>query len=205
VPRPSLNLEPAHTALVISECQNNVVGPDSMLPALAAAAAPVLPVIARLAGAARKAGVPVVHLTFSPVLGNRSSNVHTPLLATANRQEFGGDGAAESRAGQVVEEIGTEPGDLVLRRHTGVSPTHNTELFALLRNIGVRSVLLAGVSLNVAIPVATTELADEGFRVAIARESVAGTPAEHAESMLRHTLRHLAVITTVDEVVAAWS
>jgi hypothetical protein len=32
-----------------------------------------------------------------------------------------------------------------------------------------------------------------------------GTPAEHAESIMRHTLRFLAVITTADEVIAAWS
>jgi hypothetical protein len=34
---------------------------------------------------------------------------------------------------------------------------------------------------------------------------VAGTPAEHAESMLRYTLRFLATITTADDVIAAWS
>ena len=65
--------------------------------------------------------------------------------------------------------------------------------------------MLAGVSLNVAIPVAAVELADEGFSVAVARETVAGTPAEHAESMMRYTLRFLATITTADEVISAWS
>jgi nicotinamidase-related amidase len=72
-------------------------------------------------------------------------------------------------------------------------------------NLGVRMVVLAGVSLNVAIPVAMSELADEGFSVAVARDTVAGTPAEHAESMMRHTLRFLAAITTADQVIAAWS
>jgi nicotinamidase-related amidase len=86
-----------------------------------------------------------------------------------------------------------------------MSPTHSTELFALLRNLGIRTVVLAGVSLNVAIPVAAVELADEGFSIAVARDTVAGTPAEHAASMMRHTLRFLAAITTADEVLAAWS
>jgi nicotinamidase-related amidase len=86
-----------------------------------------------------------------------------------------------------------------------MSPTHSTELFALLRNSGVRTVVLAGVSLNVAIPVAAIELADEGFGVAVARDTVAGTPVEHAESIMRHTLRFLATITTADDVIAAWS
>lgn len=203
MPRPSFDLDPAHTAFVISECQNGTVGPSTMLPQLALAAAPVLPVIARLARAARKADVPVVHLTYVPALGNRSSNRNAPLMARTSEQSDAW--TAGHDAGQVVDEIGVEPGDLVLPRHTGMSPTHNTELFALLRNLGVTSVLLAGVSLNVAIPVATTELADEGFQVVIARDAVAGTPVEHGESMLRHTLRYLAAITTADEVIATWS
>jgi nicotinamidase-related amidase len=203
MPRPDLTLDPDHTALVVVECQTGTVGADSALPALAEAAVPILPVIGRLARAARKAGVRVVHLTYVPVFDGRSTNRNTPLQqgiqAATSGWMAGGPGT------QVVGEIGAEPGDLVLPRHSGMSPTHSTELFALLRNLGIRTVVLAGVSLNVAIPVATIELADEGFGVAIPRDAVAGTPAEHAMSMLRHTLRLLAAITTSDEVVAAWA
>jgi nicotinamidase-related amidase len=203
MPRPDLSLEPDHTALVIVECQNGTVGPGSALPALAAAAAPILPVIRRLARAARKAGVRVVHLTYVPVFDGHSANLNTPLqqgMQAATTRWAAGDPGT-----QVVDEVGVEPGDLVLPRHSGMSPTHSTELFAVLRNLGVHTVVLAGVSLNVAIPVAAIELADEGFSVAVARDTVAGTPAEHADSMVRHTLRFLAAITTADEVMAAWS
>jgi nicotinamidase-related amidase len=203
MPRPELTLEPEHTALVIVECQNGTVGLGSALPALAAAAAPILPVIGRLAQAARKAGVRVVHLTYVPVFDGHSANLNTPLqqgIRAATARWAPGDPGTE-----VVDEVGVEPGDLVLPRHSGMSPTHSTELFAVLRNLGVRKVVLAGVSLNVAIPVAAIELADEGFSVAVARDTVAGTPAEHADSMMRHTLRFLAAITTADEVMAAWS
>ncbi len=187
MPRPDLTLAPDHTALVIVECQNGVVGPGSALSELAAAAAPVLPVIGRLARAARKAGTSVVHLTYVPAFDGRSANRNTPLQQAIQSVVSGW--TAGHPGTQVVDEIGVDPGDLVLPRHSGMSPTHSTELFALLRNLGVRTVVLAGVSLNVAIPVA----------------AIAGTPAEHAESMLRHTLRFLATITTADDVIAAWS
>ena len=49
MPRPEVNLIPERTALVIVECQGGTVGADSALPDLAAAAAPALPVIGRLA------------------------------------------------------------------------------------------------------------------------------------------------------------
>jgi nicotinamidase-related amidase len=203
MPRPEVSLDPEHTALVVVECQTGTVGRDTALPALAEAAAPILPVIARLARAARKAGVPVVHLTYVPTFGGRSTNSNTPLQQMIGPLNSGW--TAGGAGTQVVDEIGAEPGDLVLPRHSGMSPTHSTELFAVLRNLGVRTVVLSGVSLNVAIPSATIELADEGFTVVIPRDTVAGTPAEHAESMLRHTLRMLAAISTADEVIAVWS
>ncbi|WP_395106244.1 cysteine hydrolase [Actinomadura sp. SCN-SB] len=203
MPRPEVPLEPSGTALIIVECQKGVAGEGGALPAIAEAAAPVLPVIGRVAQAARKAGVRVIHLTYVPVFGGRAMNTNTPLQhVTGPVTSAWGPGDPNTLP---VDEIGVDPADLVLPRHSGMSPTHNTELFAVLRNLGIRTVVLAGVSLNVAIPAATVELADEGFDVVIARDTVAGTPADHAESMLRHTLRFLAIITTADELTAAWS
>jgi nicotinamidase-related amidase len=202
MPRPEMNLTPESTALVIVECQGGTVGADSALPELREAAAPALPVIARLAQAARKAGARVVHLTYVPAFGGLSTNRVTPL-----QQAIGplNAGWTAERGGNVVDEIGVEEGDFVLQRSSGMSPTHSTELFAVLRNIGVRTVVLVGVSLNVAIPSATIELGDEGFSVVIPRDGVAGTPVEYGMSVLRHALRFLATITTADDVIRAWS
>ncbi len=113
-------------------------------------------------------------------------------------------GWTAERGGNVVDEIGVEPGDLVLQRSSGLSPTHSTELFAVLRNSAC-ALVLAGVSLNVAIPSATVELGDEGFSVVIPRDGVAGTPPEYGDSVLRYALRFLAAITTADEVIRAWT
>lgn len=203
MPRPEMNLDPGSTAVVVIECQNGVIGSDAALPALAEAAAPILPAIGRVARAARKAGAVVIHLTYVPAFNGRAMNSNTPLQGQTSSLMSGW--TAADRGTQVVDEIGVEPADLVLPRHSGMSPVHSTELFPMLRNLGVRTVVLAGVSLNVAIPVSTVELADEGFAVVIPRDAVAGTPPDHAASMLRHTLRFLATITTADEMIAAWS
>src|SRR5690348_12628873 len=58
-------LAPEHTALVLQEVQNGVVGTPSALPALAdaAAATDLIGNCARLARAARTANVPVFHCT----------------------------------------------------------------------------------------------------------------------------------------------
>jgi nicotinamidase-related amidase len=192
---------PGDTALIIIECQAGVVGDISVLPALAKAAAPVLPVIGRLAHGARAAGALVVHLTYVPAVGNRSSN-RKPLLFGRILDQMA-DWTADHRATQVVPEIGVDSADLVLVRHSGISPTHGTETFKILRNVGVTS--LAGVSTNIAVPVVAVEATDEGFDVLVASDAVAGTPATHSESILEHTLAFVAATTTTDELLASWA
>ena len=64
MPQPSLHdlLDPATTALVTQECQGGVIGPQAGLPMLAEEARrEAIPNIAKLLGAARTAGVSVVH------------------------------------------------------------------------------------------------------------------------------------------------
>lgn len=196
--------EPAsQTAVLFVECQNGLLGPDSALPAIAAAARPRLPAMARLARGARAAGVQVVHLTYAPVAGNRSSNRRPPLFAGLLPKLA--DWHPGHPAVEVVPEIGVDPNDLVLQRHTGMSPTHGTETFNLLRNIGVRTVVMAGISVNVAIPVVATEATDEDFDVVIASDAVAGAPEEHVTSMLSHTLPFIASLRTVDELLDEWA
>jgi nicotinamidase-related amidase len=196
-------IEPASTAVLFVECQNGLLGEASVMRTIADAARPVLPAMARLAAGARAAGARVVHLTYVPMAGNRSTNRRPPLFARLN--DALGDWTADHPAVQPVDEIGVGPDDLVLPRHTGLSPTYGTETFNLLRNIGIKTVVLAGISVNVALPVAATEAADEDFDVVIASDAVAGSPPEHVESMMRHTLPFIATLRTVDELLAGWA
>ena len=199
---PDLPVEPGTTAVLIIECQNGVVGSQSALPALAEAAGSILPVIGRLAEGARQAGARVVHLTYVPAAGNRSSNRKPRLFGRILGHMD--DWTANSTEVAVVDEIGVAPGDLVLPRHQGLSPTHGTETFKIMRNLGVSTLVLAGVSTNIAIPVVAVEAVDEGFDVVIPSDAVTGTPIEHSRSMLKNTLSFVATLTTVDDLLGAW-
>lgn len=201
MPRPPLELDPATTALLIIETQEGVVGRSSTLPDIAVAAAPILPRIAALANGMRNAGAQVVHLTYVPALGNRSSN-RAPVMFQAVlplMQTWQPDGPEA----QPVQEVGVGDGDLVLPRHSGLSPTYNTEIFPMLRNAGYTTVVLAGVSLNIAVPLVAAQATDENFTAIVATDAVAGTPAEHAESILRNTIAFIARLASVDAVLAA--
>jgi nicotinamidase-related amidase len=93
----------------------------------------------------------------------------------------------------------------VLPRHQGISPVYRTEVLALLRNLGVDEVIVAGVSTNLAIPLVAVGAADEDFGVTVATDASVGTPAAHHASMLEHSLAYVARLATVDELLAGWS
>ena len=190
------------TALLFVECQRGVIGDLSVLPALAQAAQPALGAMARLATGARDVGVQVVHLTYLPLAGGRSASQRSPLMrattSTAAWQES--DAPLE-----IVPEIGAGPDDLVLPRHQGISPVHRTEVLSILRNMGIDTIVVAGVSTNLAVPLVAVGAADEDFGVTVATDATVGTQAEHHASMLRHSLAFVARLATTDELLADWS
>jgi nicotinamidase-related amidase len=194
--------EPDKTALLFVECQRGVIGDLSVLPALAESAQPALATMGRLATGARYCGIVVAHLTYISAAHGRTTNRRSPLmqatLATAQWSES--DPAAE-----VVPEIGVGPDDLVLRRHQGISPVHRTETLAILRNMGIEEIVVAGVSTNLAIPLVAVGAADEDFAVTIPTDACIGTPPEHHASMLKNGLAFVARLTTTGELLAAWS
>jgi nicotinamidase-related amidase len=194
-------VDPAVTAVVTSEVQNGVVGERSTLPALAEAARPVLPAIGRLVRAARAAQVQVVHGVVHRRADARGTNRNARLFAAVRSSPV------ELRPGtpevDVVPEVGVEPDDLVLARIHGVTPMAG-DLDPVLRNLGVQTVVVVGVSLNIAVPGLVMEAVNRGYQVVLPRDAVCGVPAGYAEAVIDHSLRPLATITTVDDVIAAW-
>jgi nicotinamidase-related amidase len=190
-------------AVVTSEIQNGVVGDQASFPALAEAARPTLPAIARLAEAARAAGAPVVHCTYAVRPDGRGTNVNARLFTAAARSPV--RLLTGTPAVDVVAAVGVAPTDLVLTRGHGLHPMGGTDLDAVLRNLGVTTIVAVGVSLNVAITGLVTDAVNRGYRVVVPRDAVCGVPADYAEAVLTNTLALLATVTTVDEVVAAWA
>ena len=195
--------EPSSTAILYIECQNGLLGPHSALPQIAAAAKPHVPSMARLAAGARTAGATVVHLTAVPVSGTRSFNRRSPLFG--GLMDVLADWTHDHPAVQPIDEIGVGPDDLVLPRSSGFSPTYGNDTFKILRNLGIKTLVFAGISVNVAIPVSATEACDEDFQVIIARDAVAGAPDAYVDAMLQHTLAMIGRLHTVDELLDDWA
>jgi biuret amidohydrolase len=194
---------PAHTAIVTQECQGAVVGPDAGLVQLAEEARRVaLPNITRLLPVARAAGVRVVHCVVQRRPDGLGSN-HNAKIFAIGRGEVnilpGTSGAA------VLPELGPEPTDLVLSRWHGVGPMGGTDLDAVLRNLGVSTIVVVGVSLNIAIPNIVMDAVNASYRVIVPRDAVAGIPTEYGNAIIDNTLSLLATITSTDDLLQTWS
>ena len=75
---------------------------------------------------------------------------------------------------------------------------------AILRNLGVTTIVAVGVSLNVAIPNLVMDAVNAGYRVVLPRDAVAGIPAEYGDAIIDNTLALLATVTTTDDLIEAW-
>ena len=75
----------------------------------------------------------------------------------------------------------------------------------LLRNLGVRTIVATGVSLNVGVAGLVMVGVDLGYDVVVVTDAVAGIPREYGEAVLEHTIAPLATRVTADDVVATWA
>lgn len=197
-------VEPAHTVLITQECQQGVLGPDSSLPALADAASGIglVEKIQGLAVAARSAGVRVVHCVIQRRPDGLGSNRNARLFMAARRSRSGL--VAGSGFTKVVDGIDVLPEDVVSTRSQGLSPMTGTELDPVLRNIGCRTVVVTGVSVNIAITNLAFDAVNRGYQVVLVRDAVAGVPPDYAEAVIANTLSLVATLITAKELTEVW-
>lgn len=197
-------LDPASTVLLTVECQRGVVGPDSALPELAvvARASGALTNIARLVAAAHDAGVQVLHAVAERRPDGRGASRNARLFKAAERlpvQQITG-----STAVRIADPIPVSRADLVVRRLHGLSPIAGTDVDALLRNFGCRTLVVTGVSANVAIPNAVFDAVNLGYTAVVPADAIAGVPADYTPAMVRNTLALVATVTTTEDVLTSW-
>jgi nicotinamidase-related amidase len=96
-------------------------------------------------------------------------------------------------------------GDILLPRYHGLSPMTGTPLDSLLRNQGIRTVILAGVSISFAILNLTFDAVNRAYQVILPRDAIAGFPEDYAQTVIDNTLSMLATIVLTDDILEAWT
>ena len=196
-------IDPTHCALVTQECQGGVIGERSALPELAEAAAPIRPNLGTLAVAARAAGVPVVHCLAARRGDGQGANANARLFMGVRKSPVALlPGSPEA---SVVPELGPEPTDFTITRLHGLGPMSGTDLDAVLRNLGVTTIVGVGVSINVGMTNFVMDAVNLGYQFVMPRDAVAGLPASYADAVIDNTLALLATLTTTAAVAACWA
>jgi nicotinamidase-related amidase len=197
-------VRPATTVLLTQECQRGVVGPDSMIPALAEAArtSGALANVTRLVHAARAANVGVLHALAARRRDGRGANTNARLFVSVAREP--NQQWLDSDAALPLEEFGPDDSDLTSTRLHGLSPIFGQDVDGLLRNLGCRTLVIVGVSTNVAIPNAVFDAVNLGYQVVLPVDAVAGVPVGYSDTIIRNSLSLVATTTSTEQVLACW-
>ena len=183
----SLQLDPATTALVLIEFQNEFVAEGGVLHN---AVAPVMEKNGMLANtvalvdAARAAGVTVMHapITFAPGYGELTRHPYGILKGVVDGNAFvkGTWGAA------IVDDLTPDESDILIEGKRGLDTFASTNLDFILRGRGITTVLLAGFLTNCCVESTMRSAYENGYRVITLTDCMAATSAEEHDNAIAY-------------------
>ena len=198
---------PLVAALVIVDMVNDFIHPEGLTAtrsgrSVEAGRAAIGP-IRDLAGAARSADVPVVHVQHSTLPGGASHS--GPWVDARGRATYSSlDICLDGTWGrQVVDELAPQPGDLVVRKHR-YSGFARTGLDELLRARGTETIVVCGVSTNVCVESTARQGFDLDYYVVIPEDACASWNSHLHEAALETARHRYAVVCSTPDVVSIW-
>ncbi len=191
-------------ALVVVECQNRMTNPAYQDDNRAGLMTQVVSrgIIGRintLAAAFREHGHPVVFATIALRPGFRGYRVNCVLAAQLVRN---GSLVLGEPAARLNDDLVVEPTDVVSNRMSGMAVFTGTEVDAILRGFGVQTVVLAGVSTNIALPSSACEAVGLGYDVVLAEDCTAGGSEETHRMQVTMHLPFLATVASSEQIIA---
>ena len=199
--RPHLN--PATTAVVSSELQENLIGATSYIPGLAKSAADghLIEHADALYNAARRVGSCVYYCIDT----RRTDGFgHPTNLAVVGRNITSDNGPGDGH-GPIVAKLKPHAEDVVCERTQGMTAFFSTSLDQYLRNTGVTTVIITGVSANIAILGSSIEAMNRGYTVIVPPDCIAGDPPSYTETLLKYTIRNVAYTVPSSTIIDYWN
>ena len=198
------------SALIIVDMQNDFVHPDGGFACIArenpAAGIDMpflmgtIPHVQRLAGAFRQAGRPVIYIAH--VVKPDYSDAQFPYwrlgLAPGGNRTFIVEG---TWGAQIVDDLKPEEGEhLVVKK--GFGGFSNTPLDTILRNMGVTTCVVSGVTTCVCVSTTVRGGVEHNYRMILVENAVAEVSRDTHDAELKTMARVFAEVKTTDDVVA---
>jgi nicotinamidase-related amidase len=182
-----LQIDPARTALVLIEYQNEFTSDGGVLHGAVSAVMDktgMLPKTVALVEAARAAGVTVMHapITFAPGYGELSRHPYGILKGVVDGNAFvkGTWGAA------IVDDLAPADGDIVIEGKRGLDTFASTNLDFILRSKGIDTVILGGFLTNCCVESTMRSAYENGYRVITLTDCTAATSAEEHDNAIAY-------------------
>jgi len=196
-------MNPATTALVLIEFQNDFVTPGGTLHDAVAgvmASTGMLDKAVEAAQATRAAGATVIHspITFAPGYYEITSHPYGILKGVVDSNSFvkGGWGAA------IADPIAPKDGDIVLEGKRGLDAFASTNLDFILRSKGIQTVVLAGFLTNCCVESTMRSAYERGFEVVTLSDAVAATSQPEHDNAISYDYPMFSKPMTAAEYIA---
>jgi len=151
-----------------------------------------------LTAAARARGVPVLYINFCGKPGFPRPNTRLHRVSGSKPRLVEGTWGVK-----VHEALTPEPQDFVLERTVGVDGSYGTQLYPVLRQLGRSTMLMTGVSTNLAVEGIVRASVNRGFDMVVIEDCCASYPDEWHRFSIDNIMPLLATVTTSDAVRAA--
>lgn len=205
----SVTFDPAHTAVLVIDMQNDFGAPGGMFDRAGVDIAPIRRAVAptaRVLAAARRHDLPVIYLTMQhrADLSDMGDMLaphrikHAPLGVGA--AETGGDGRVLVSGGwgiAIVPELAPVPGDIVVPKHR-YSGFFETPLDGILRGLGIRVLVVTGCTTSVCVDSTIRDAMFRDYRCLLL-EDCTGEPLGNGNARSNHEASLLTI-----EVLLGW-
>jgi nicotinamidase-related amidase len=190
-------------ALIINEGQRGVIDPAiSFLPAIAQHVVErgVVERIVAVADAFRRHGFPVFHTPVVHRPDYRDMKANSLLAAKSCKQRTLIDGTDEAG---YIDALAPQEGDFEIRRTSGFIAMCATQVDALLRRMDISTIVLVGVSTNVAIPGNAIVASELGYHVVVPEDCIAASDQKAHQAIIEYQLQMIARMVSSVNLIAA--
>ena len=200
----TFSFEPATTALVLIEYQNDFTSPggvfhDAVAPVMEST--DMLAKTVRLVAAARAAGLSILHspITFEPGYFEITQHPYGILKGVVDNNAF----VKGEWGAQIVDELKPQEGDIVIEGKRGLDAFASTNIDFILRSKGIKTIILGGFLTNCCVESTMRTGYEHGFNVVTLSDGTAATSQQEQDNAIAYDYGMFSQVMTVDEVIAA--
>ncbi|WP_367318605.1 cysteine hydrolase [Streptomyces sp. HUAS ZL42] len=199
-----LKLDPAKTAIVLIEYQNEFTSDGGVLHGAVADVMQRTGMLANtvaMVDAARRAGVAIMHapITFAEGYGELTRHPYGILKGVVDGKAF----VKGTWGASIVDELTPANGDIVIEGKRGLDTFASTNLDFILRSKGIDTIILGGFLTNCCVESTMRTGYEHGFRVITLTDCVAATSQEEHDNAISYDFPMFSLPMTSADVIAA--